>query len=84
MTKLKEMTRLEQMTAQLKALKGSSERFFYITVAMEGFPMAEIIINPIENLDAKLAYYANTYDDNLKHKYAKEEVRITSFGKWVM
>ena len=33
-------------------------------------PLDEVIINPIENVDAKLKYYQETYDENLFHKNA--------------
>lgn len=35
----------------------------------------EIITNPPENLEYKLKYYKETYDDNLQHKHA-EGVKI--------
>lgn len=35
----------------------------------------EIITNPPENLEEKLKYYKETYNDNLEHRYA-EGVRI--------
>ena len=31
----------------------------------------EIITNPPENLEEKLKYYKETYNDNLEHKYAE-------------
>ena len=53
-----------------------------IRVEMDGFPKAEIIINPIENVDTKLAYYKNAYDENLNHKIAKGiRIRGFAFGK---
>jgi hypothetical protein len=38
---------------------------------MEGFPEEEIIVNPPENVESKLAYYEKTYDENLQHKFSK-------------
>lgn len=45
---------------------------------MPGFELPEIIINPAENLEKKLEYYKNTYDEDLKHKYA-EGVKIIGY-----
>lgn len=39
-------------------------------VKMEGFPKEEIIINPVENADAKIEYYKKTYDEDLQHKFS--------------
>lgn len=40
-------------------------------IEMPGFPMPELITNPVPNLQKKLEYYKNTYDENLEHKHAK-------------
>lgn len=50
--------------------KVSNAKYVGIIVAMAGFAAHEVIINSVENFDAKLKYYQNTYDENLKHKYA--------------
>lgn len=42
-----------------------------ILIKMPGFESPEMIINPYENLEKKLEYYKNTYDENLEHKNAK-------------
>ncbi len=42
-----------------------------VLIEMPGFESPEMIINPCENLEKKLEYYKNTYDDNLEHKHAK-------------
>lgn len=42
-----------------------------VFIEMPGFEMPEIIVNPTENLEKKLEYYKNTYNDNLEHKKAK-------------
>lgn len=53
---------------------------FYVAikVSMDGFPEDEVIINRYENIDSKLEYYRNTYDQDLNHKYAKG-IKITDF-----
>lgn len=42
-----------------------------LIIEMPGFESPEIIINPFENLEKKLEYYKNTYNENLEHKNAK-------------
>lgn len=49
-----------------------------VFIEMPGFELPEIIINPAENLEKKLEYYKNTYDEDLKHKYA-EGVKIIGY-----
>lgn len=41
-----------------------------LVIEMPGFPAPEIITNPPENIDGKLAYYEKTYDENCEHKHA--------------
>ena len=48
-----------------------SELSLGIFVEMPGFPMPELITNPVVNLEKKLGYWKKTYDENLEHKYAK-------------
>jgi hypothetical protein len=57
--------------------KELNQKYVAIIVTMKGFPSDEIIINSSDNFDDKLAYYKNTYDENLKHKFA--DVKITGF-----
>lgn len=42
-----------------------------LLIDMPGFDYPELITNPYENLEKKLAYYKKTYDENLFHKHAK-------------
>lgn len=42
-----------------------------VMIEMPGFEAPELIINPVKNLEKKLAYYQATYDENLEHKHAK-------------
>lgn len=44
------------------------KKFFAIRVKMDTFPKDEIIINDLENLEAKLAYWLEVYDFNLVNK----------------
>lgn len=40
-------------------------RYIGVKIQMEGVPAPEVIINPFENFDAKLAYYKQAYNDDL-------------------
>jgi len=48
-----------------------------VEIEMAGFPANEVILNPSENIDSKLAYYKKTYDENCKHKFA-DGIRIVN------
>jgi hypothetical protein len=50
-----------------KAKKDDYE-FIGVKIEMQGFEMPEIIINPKQNFDTKLAYYTNAYNDDLTLK----------------
>ena len=54
------------------------QSFVGIRVRIGDLPLDEIIINPIENVDAKLKYYQETYDENLFHKHASG-IRVVDF-----
>jgi hypothetical protein len=75
----------EEFIHFVEQAKAKKEKYVAIAIQMDNLPKHEIIINPIENIDGKLEYYKNTYDDNLKHKYAKDNVRIVAFtsGDWL-
>lgn len=46
-----------------------------LLIDMPGFEAPELITNPPENIEKKMAYYRATYDENCKHKHA-EGIRI--------
>lgn len=50
-----------------------------VLIDMPGYEFPELIINPPENLEKKLAYYKATYDENLNHKHA-EGIRIVGYA----
>jgi hypothetical protein len=54
------------------------ENFVAIRIRIGDLPLDEILINPIENVDAKLKYYQETYDENLFHKNATH-IKIVDF-----
>lgn len=64
---LKTMNDLETLID--KSIK--MEKPLSLFIEMPGFPMPELITNPVPNLQKKLEYYRNTYDENLEHKHAK-------------
>ncbi|MED3888154.1 hypothetical protein [Priestia aryabhattai] len=45
-------------------------KFIGVLIRMPGFQNDELIINTHENIAKKIAYYYNTYDDNLQHRYS--------------
>jgi len=51
-----------------KIAKDEGWKYIGIRIQMEGFQEPEVIINPIENFDAKLAYYKKVYNDDLTLK----------------
>lgn len=49
-----------------------SKTYMAVKIITEGNPAPEIIVNTEENFDAKLAYYAQAYDDDLELISAKK------------
>lgn len=70
--------KMEHLVNTFHAAKDSGARFVAIVIQMEGFQEDEIIVNPSENFESKLAYYQKTYDENLQHKFAPG-ISITGF-----
>lgn len=56
-------------TEMLDAMR-NTEQPFVVICRLPDTPAPEIIINPVVNMEAKIAYYDQTYDDDLKHKFA--------------
>lgn len=71
---LEKMSDLEFIIKQ--AIKTKTN--FGVFVEMPGYESPEIIVNPVENLEKKLEYYKNAYDENLKHKHA-EGIKIIGY-----
>lgn len=59
------------------ALKNGA-RFVGIKIKMPNCPCSEVIINEYPNFEAKLAYYINAYDNDLKLK-ANSNIAIIGF-----
>lgn len=56
------------------------KHFLAVKIETEGNPGSEIIINPPENINAKVAYYDKAYNDDLELISAKASgklIRIT-------
>ena len=53
--------------------------FIGVKVQAPESPCAEIIINPSENFEAKLAYYKRAYNEDLTLK-AFDKIRIVNFA----
>lgn len=51
-----------------KVAKKDNFEYVGVKIQMEGFKEPEVIINPIENFDAKLEYYKQAYNDDLTLK----------------
>lgn len=69
---------MENLSICFEGAKENHARFVAVKVEMDGFPVPEIIVNPIVNADAKLAYYKKAYSKELKHKYSAG-IRIIGF-----
>lgn len=63
--------KMENLERSFQLAKREKAKFVAVRIEMEGFPEAEVIINPSFNADLKLEYYKKTYDENLNHRYAK-------------
>lgn len=71
---------MQSLIDMFEAAKEVGAKYFGIVVEIEGAPRCEMIINSIENIDAKLDYYKKAYDENLQLKHAKG-IRIKMF--WI-
>jgi hypothetical protein len=63
--------KMENLERSFQLAKKENAKFVAVRIEMQGFPEAEVIINPIINADSKLEYYQKTYDENLNHIHAK-------------
>lgn len=56
------------------------KRYLAVKIETEGNPAPEIIINPSDNINAKMRYYDKAYNDDMELIAAKESgklIRIT-------
>jgi hypothetical protein len=64
------MTKKELMFVSFLAALEGGTTFVAIKVHMEGFPCDEVIINRHDNIEDKLKYWDNVYNDELVHKFS--------------
>lgn len=60
---------MSDKTAMLDAMRHTTMPFVVIC-RLPDTPEPEVIINPVANMAAKMAYYDATYDNDLRHKFA--------------
>lgn len=53
-------------------------RYYCMAIKAPGATKRELIINPIENIEAKLKYVEGAYNDDLQLK-ANKEIQITDY-----
>lgn len=56
-------------TEMLDAMRNSDVPFV-ILVTVPGAPKPEVIVNPVDNLLAKIEYYEGAYNADLTHRFA--------------
>lgn len=61
-----------------------NKEFIAVRIETEGNPGPEIIINPRENLEAKIRYYLTAYNDDMELIKAKEGGKIVKITKVLM
>jgi hypothetical protein len=65
------MFTMKNLENVFEAAVKNQHKYIAVKVEANGSEKPEIIINPSENFDVKLAYYQNAYDENLSLKAAK-------------
>jgi len=64
-----------------KEARLNKSEYIGVMIEMDGFPEPEVIINPCDNFDAKLAYYKKAYSDSLVLKtFSGIRIRDIAFG----
>ena len=65
------MLTMKNLENVFETAKKSKNKYIGVKIEMEGFERPEVIINPSENFETKLAYYKKTYDKDLVLKSFK-------------
>lgn len=74
------MLTLESLNECFKEALNRGLKYVGVRIAI-GLTREEVIINPRENFEEKMAYYSHVYDENLRHKYSEDkDIRITGFA----
>lgn len=72
------MKRKELIETILEAIETKAE-YFGVRVETKGMPRYDIVINKYENLDYKIEYYINNYNEDLELKTCPD-IKITRAG----
>lgn len=77
------MEGFNMLNALLDALEENRDNdiYTYIELTLNGYPESEFIIIHPENVDMKINYYSETYNDDGTHKY-NNTVKIIDFGQF--
>lgn len=70
---------MSEMIEIFEDAKEFGANYIAVKIEMEGFEKPEVIINEKENIDSKLTYYKNTYNEDLTHKYSNG-IRIVDYS----
>lgn len=74
------MLTMESLKNCFVSAKDLMSKYVAVRIAI-GLSKEEVIINPRENFDEKLAYYQHAYDEGLRHKFSgDQDIRITGFA----
>ena len=76
MDKISTMTELENIFQEAKK---KDAKYVMVKIAMQGFEKPEVIVNPKENIDSKLAYYKKAYKEDL-HLKTFDGIQIVEAG----
>lgn len=71
---------LESLKECFLEAKEQKTRYIAVVISNASSLGDEIIINPAVNIDAKLNYYLNAYNENLTLKSAPNIIKITGFA----
>lgn len=70
---------LKTLVDTFNAGKDAGHNFFACRIQMDGFPKNELQLNPMDNLEEKIAYMEKTYDENLQNKFSPV-IRIVNYA----
>lgn len=78
---MKELLTLTRLNELFELAKLNNSKYFAVQVKISNIETSETetIINPRDNFEGKQLYYNNSYDEQLKHKYANIDIRIVGF-----
>ncbi|MGM1044737.1 MAG: hypothetical protein ACQEXX_01185 [Bacillota bacterium] len=70
---------MKEMIEIFEDAKEFGAKYVAVKIEMDGFEKPEVIINEKENIDTKLIYYKNTYNEDLTHKFS-QGIRIVNYS----